>query len=309
MWGAHALELLLFLAFVGFATWLDLFVLHRDDHEIGLPEAAWTSAAWIALALAFSGYIWIRYGPELWMQYLTGYVLEKALSIDNLFVIAVLFGLLGVRGGLQHRALAWGVLGAVVMRGFLIVVGVELVHRFDWLLPLFGLFLLWSAGRMLGGGARRRPLERSPLYRWATGRLPIHRGFDGHRLITRQEGRWALTTLGLAILLVEGTDLLFAVDSLPAVMGVSTDPFVVLTSNLFAVLGLRALYFLLAGSLTRFRYLDVGLGLVLAFIGVKMVAAPFGLHMPVAASLAVVLATVAVAILASLRTPERRAGS
>jgi tellurite resistance protein TerC len=300
MWAPHAVELLLFAAFVLLATWLDLFVLHRDDHEIGLGEAAWMSAAWIAVALAFSGYVWARYGLELWMQYLAGWALEKALSLDNLFVIAVIFGTLGVRGGLQHRALAWGVLGAVVLRGLLIVIGVELVRRFEWLLPLFGLLLLWTAVRLLRGGGPGGPLERSRLYRRATRRLPVHAGFDESRVITRRPGGWALTTLGLAILLVEGSDLLFAVDSIPAVMGVSRDPFVILTSNIFAVLGLRALYFLLAGSLVRFRYLDEGLGLVLAFIGVKMLAGPFGIEVPVAVSLAVVLGTVTVAVAASL---------
>lgn len=304
MFAAHGMELVLFLAFVAFATWLDLFVLHKDDHEIGLGEAALTSLAWIAIALVFSIYVYWQYGPVIWMEYITGYTLEKALSIDNIFVIAMIFGFFGLRGGLQHRALAWGVIGAIVMRGALIIVGTELVSRFDWLLPIFGLFLIFTAVKMLRGGEEEGRIEDNKIYRWATKYLPVYPGFDGHHVFTRQNGRLMLTTLGMSIVMVEGTDLVFAVDSIPAVMGVSQDFFIILTSNVFAILGLRALYFLLAGIIHKFRYLKVGLSVVLAFIGVKMVILLAGIHIKTAVSLSVVLGVIAISIIASLLIPE-----
>lgn len=303
MIAAHGVELLLFLGFVAFATWLDLFVLHKDDHEIGLGEAALTSLAWIVIALVFSVYVYWQYGPVLWMEYLTGYTLEKALSVDNIFVIAMIFGFFGLRGGLQHRALAWGVIGAIVMRGVLILVGTELVGRFNWLLPIFGLFLIVTAVKMLRGGEEEGRIEDNKIYQWAARHLPVYPGFDGNKILTRQNGRLMLTTLGMSIVMVEGTDLIFAIDSIPAVMGVSQDFFIVLTSNVFAILGLRALYFLLAGIIHKFRYLKLGLSVVLAFIGVKMVLLLAHIHIPIGISLGVVLGVIALSIVASLVIP------
>lgn len=302
----HTVELIAFFLFVVFATWLDLFVLHKDDHDIGLKEAAVTSLAWIVLALLFSGYVYYRYGMEMWMQYITAYTMEKALSVDNLFVIATIFGFFGIRGGLQHRALAWGVIGAVAMRSVLIFLGVEAVERFTWLLPVFGVFLIITGFRMMresDGG--ETSLEDNKVYRLLSRVLPAYPGYDGQAIITRKNGRWELTLLGMAIVMVEATDLLFAVDSIPAVMGISSDFFIVLTSNIFAILGLRALYFLLAGILDKFRYLSLGLAFVLLFIGGKMLAIPFGFHVETWISLTVVLGTIAVAILASLLIPEK----
>lgn len=301
--GAHGIELIAFLLFVALATYVDLYVLHKDDHEIGLKEAAWYSAGWIVLALLFSGYIFWQHGQQLWLEYLAGYTLEKALSVDNIFVIAMIFGSLGITGGLQHRALAWGIIGAIVMRGLLIFLGVELVHRFTWLLPIFGLFLLVTAVKMLRGGDDETPFEEGRLYRWLTRVLPVYRGLDGNRLITRQGGRRLLTTLGLSIVMVELTDLVFAVDSIPAVMGVSQDPFIILTSNVFAILGLRALYFLLAGIIHRFRYLKLGLAVVLAFIGLKMVGLVFDYHVPIGLSLGIVLGVIVLSVVLSLVLP------
>jgi len=300
----NGLELAFFLAFVVFATWLDLFVLHKDDHDIGLAEAAWTSLAWVVVALLFSGYVFWKYGAQGWAEYLTGYTLEKALSVDNIFVIAMIFNFFRVRGGLQHRALAWGVLGAVVMRGIMIYIGTSMVERFSWILPLFGLFLLYSGVKMLKGDHKEDGLEQNRVYRWITRNLPVYPGFVKNHIITRQNGRLMLTTLGLAIVMVEATDLIFAIDSIPAVMAVSQNFFVVLTSNIFAILGLRALYFLLAGVIHRFRYLKVGLSVVLAFIGGKLLVLPLGIHVNHWVSLGVVLSVVAVSILASLIIPD-----
>lgn len=301
--GMHGLELTGFFVFVALATWIDLYVLHKDDHEIGLVEAAWYSAGWIGIALVFSGYVYWQYGQELWMQYLTGYTLEKALSVDNIFVIALIFEFFRIRGGLQHRALAWGVIGAVIMRSILIFVGVELVERFNWLLPVFGAFLLVTGIKMLKDEDTEEDIQESRVYRWTTKILPVYPGFDGNKILTRQNGKTMLTLLGMSIVMVEATDLIFAVDSIPAVMGVSRDPFIILTSNVFAILGLRALYFLLAGIIHRFRFLKIGLALVLGFIGLKMLALPFGFHMPIAISLSVVMGVIALSVIASLVIP------
>jgi tellurite resistance protein TerC len=309
--GMHGIELIAFLGFVAFATWLDLYVLHKDDHEISLKEAAWTSVAWVAIAMVFSGYVFWRYGADSWMQYIAGYTLEKALSVDNIFVIALIFGFFGIHGGLQHRALAWGVIGAILMRGALIFLGVGLVERFNWLLPVFGLFLVVTGFKMIrGGGEEEESMEQNKVYRIASKILPTYPGFDGNKIFTRQNGKTVLTLLGMAIVMVELTDLIFAIDSIPAVMGVSRDPFIILTSNVFAILGLRALYFLLAGIIHRFRFLKIGLAIVLAFIGGKMLALPFGFHMPIAISLTVVLSVITISVIASLLipAPETKAG-
>jgi len=306
LFGAHGIELIAFLAFVAIATWLDLYVLHKDDHEIGLKEAAITSVVWVAIALVFSGYVYWQYGSDMWMQYLAGYTLEKALSIDNIFVIAMIFGFFGIKGGLQHRALAWGIIGAIIMRGILIFLGVELVHRFNWLLPVFGVFLIVTAYKMLKGGDHEGDLADNKLYKWATKVLPVYGAFDGNKILTRQDGKLQLTLLGMAIVMVELTDLVFAIDSIPAVMGVSTDPFIILTSNVFAILGLRALYFLLAGIIHKFRFLKIGLAVVLGFIGAKMLALPFGFHLHIGISLGIVLGVITVSVLASLMIPEEK---
>ncbi|HYF91905.1 MAG TPA: TerC family protein [Symbiobacteriaceae bacterium] len=302
----HTYELIGFLGFVAFATWLDLFVLNKDHHEIGIKEAGIMSMAWMSLSLLFSGYVYWQYGSELWMQYLTGYALEEALSIDNLFVIAVIFTAFNVRGGMQRLALSWGIIGAVTMRAILIFLGVGLVEKFSWLLPVFGAFLVFTGIKMFKPGHDgEEKVEDSKVYKIISKILPVHPHFDGERIITKVNGKRMLTLLGMAIVMVEATDLIFAIDSIPAVMGVSSDPFIILTSNIFAVLGLRSLYFLLAGILHKFRFLKIGLAVVLCFIGGKMLALPFGFHMPTVLSLAIVLGTIGLSIAASLLIPEK----
>lgn len=305
----HPVELSFFLGFVALATYLDLFVLNKDHHEIGMKEAGVMSAVWISLALAFSGYVYLRYGQESWMQYLTGYALEEALSVDNLFVIAVLFGSFGVKGGQQRLALSWGIIGAVIMRMVLIFVGVGLVQRFSLLLPIFGAFLLFTGLKMFKGEEEEETdIKESKIYKAVSKILPVFPGFDGDRIITRQNGKRMLTILGMAIVMVELTDLVFALDSIPAVMGVSKDPFIILTSNIFAIMGLRAMYFLLAGIIGKFRFLKIGLAFVLCFIGGKMIAGAFGehYHVPTGISLLVVLGTIALSIVVSLLIPEKQ---
>lgn len=302
----HTYELLGFMAFVAFATWLDLFVLNKDQHEIGIKEAGIMTGAWVSLSLLFSGYVYWQYGSELWMQYLTGYALEEALSVDNLFVIAVIFGAFGIKGGMQRLALSWGIIGAVTMRAVLIFLGVGLVERFTWLLPVFGAFLLFTGIKMFKkNDGEEEKVEDSKVYKIVSKIIPVYPGFDGKRIFTVRNGKRMLTVLGMAIVMVEATDLVFAVDSIPAVMGVSQDSFIILTSNIFAVLGLRSLYFLLAGILHKFRFLQVGLAFVLCFIGAKMLALPFGFHMPTWLSLMIVLGTIGVSIAVSLAIPVK----
>lgn len=304
----HTIELIAFLGFVAFATWLDLSVLSKGKDEISMKEAGVTSAAWIALALAFSGYVYLQYGAELWMQFLTGYALEEALSVDNLFIIAVIFGAFGVRGAMQRVALSWGIIGAVLMRMTLIFLGVELVERFNWLLPVFGGFLFFTGVKMFKADDEEETnIQESKIYQWTSKVIPVYPGFDGKKLITVQNGKRMLTLLGMAIVMVEGTDLIFALDSIPAVMGVSRDPFIILTSNIFAILGLRSLYFLLASIIHKFRFLKTGLAFVLCFIGGKMLALAVSFHMPTWLSLIIVLGTIALSIVASLVIPERQA--
>lgn len=302
MLGTHGLEFIAFFALVAVAIWLDLYALHQDDHDISLKEAAWYSIGWVAIALTFSGYVYRQYDAGVWMEYVAAYTLEKALSVDNIFIIAMIFGFFGIRGGLQHRALAWGIIGAITMRGILIFLGVGLVERFTWLLPLFGIFLLVTAYKMLRGRGHGESIEQSQVYRWMARVLPVYPGFDGNKILTREDGKVMLTLLGLSIVMVEVTDLVFAIDSIPAVMGLTRDPFIILTSNVFAILGLRALYFLLAGIIHHFRYLKVGLSVVLGFIGLKMLAIPFGYHLPITVSLSVVLGVIAISVAASLLT-------
>ncbi|HYG57537.1 MAG TPA: TerC family protein [Symbiobacteriaceae bacterium] len=304
----HTYELIGFLSFVALATYVDLFVLNKDRHEISIKEAGMMSLGWISLALMFSGYVYWQYGTEMWMQYLTGYALEEALSIDNLFVIAVIFGSFGIKGSMQRLALSWGIIGAVVMRGILIFLGVGLVERFSWLLPVFGAFLLFTGIKMFKADDEEHGnVQDSKMYKIISKIMPVYPGFDGEKILTKKNGKTALTILGMAIVMVEGTDLIFALDSIPAVMGVSSDPFIILTSNIFAVLGLRALYFLLAGILHKFRYLKVGLAFVLCFIGGKMLALPFGFHMPTLISLAIVLGTIGISVVLSLVIPVKEA--
>jgi len=284
--------------FVIAALALDLDLFHRRAHAIRLREAALWSSVWIALSILFGLGIYYRNGSQPALEFFTGYLIEKALSVDNLFIFLVIFRAFSVDERVQHRVLAWGVLGALVMRGAMIAVGAALISRFTWILYLFGVFLLYAGGRMLfAKGSGMRP-EQSRLFRWASRWFPITHQYREHRFFVLQEGRRYVTPLFLVLLVVEIIDVTFALDSIPAVFGVTRDVFIVYTSNVFAILGLRALYFLLAGVLRYFRFLKAGLSAVLLFIGAKMLAEPW-LHLPAHVALAVVGGILAVAMLAS----------
>lgn len=286
-------------------TWLDLFR-SGDGHEPTLKESAFWSFVYIALAILFGLYVYVAHGLALMMQYYAGYSLEKALSIDNLFVMETIFAYFALTGALRHRALAWGIIGAILMRTVLIFLGVELVERFTWLLPVFGVILGITAYKLaFGKEDHNEDLSQNWVFKLLARFIPMHDGFVGQNVFTRVDGRWNLTRLGMAILMVEATDLVFAVDSIPAVMGVTTNPFVILTSNIFAILGLRALYFLLSGVMGMFRFLKPALAFVLAFIGAKMLLMPW-VHVPIGVSLGVVLGTIILAMLASVLFPGRK---
>jgi TerC family integral membrane protein len=283
---------------------LDLGLFHRRAHLIALREAAVESAVWVALSVAFGFWIFSSHGHGLGLEFFTGYVIEKSLSVDNVFVFLLIFQFFRVDPRYQHRLLYWGVLGALILRGGMIGVGVVLIQRFEWILYLFGAFLLYAGFKLFGADHSVHP-EKNPVVRWAQKILPMSKFDAGPRLFVREGGRWMATSLFLVMIVLETTDLLFAVDSIPAVFGVTRDPFIVYTSNVCAILGLRAFYFLLAGILPYFRYLDDGLAVVLMFIGAKMLADPW-VHISTEMSLAVVGVTITIAVLVSLLAVRRR---
>lgn len=294
-----------FLAFVALMLALDLGVFHRRPHTVSVREAAIWSAVWISLAGVFAGGVFYFYGTERGLEFTTGYLIEKALSVDNIFVMVIVLGAFGVPAHQQHRVLFWGVLGALAMRAVFIVAGTALIERFHWTLYVFGVFLVITGVRMaLSRGEQGHP-EDNVLVRLARRVLPVAPGQDTEQFFTRVAGRRMVTPLFLALLAVEFTDLIFAVDSIPAVLAVSRDPFIVFTSNIFAILGLRSLYFVLAGVVQKFRYLKTGLALVLVFVGVKMAIVDI-LKIPVGVSLAVVAVLITGAILSSLLVDGRR---
>lgn len=306
----------LFLALIIALLALDLGVFHRRGHVIGVPEALRWSLLWIGLGLAFGGLVWFLYdrqwlgvgvsvgdpltGSQAAVQYLTGYVVEKSLSLDNIFVIAMIFRYFRLPPELQHRALYWGILGAMVLRGAMIAAGVALIRNFAWVTIVFGAILLWTALRFLKHDADDPHLERNPVLRWSRRWLPLTEGYRGQSFVVREGGRLLATPLVPLLLVVETSDVVFAVDSIPAVFAVTRDPFLVFTSNVFAILGLRALFFALVGVLDRLRYLKPSLALVLAFVGAKMLVAEW-VHVPAALSLGVIAAILAVGAVASLR--------
>src|ERR1700674_5604274 len=276
----------------------DLGVFHRRAHAISIREAGLESALWVALSVGFGLWILASHGRGPGLEFFAGYVIEKSLRVDNVFVFILIFQYFRVDARYQHRLLFWGVLGALVMRGAMIGVGAVLIHRFNWILYLFGAFLLYAGFKLFGADHSVHP-EKNPVVHWVEKILPISPTEAGQRLFVRESGRWLATPLFLVVIVLETTDLVFAADSIPAVFGVTRDPFIVYTSNVCAILGLRAFYFLLAGILPYFRYLDEGLAVVLMFIGAKMLAEPW-VHIATGISLAIVGAVIAVAVVTSI---------
>lgn len=283
---------------------LDLGVFHRKAHAVSLKEAAIWSMVWISLALVFNAGLYLWRGAEPALEFFTGYLIEKSLSVDNIFVFVLLFTAFGVLPASQHRVLFWGILGALVMRGTLILVGSVLIEEFHWIIYLFGVFLIFTGIKMGLHKDVEMNIEENRLVRWVRRVLPMTNSYEGSRFFVRQGGKLLATPLVLVLVIVESTDLAFAVDSIPAVFAVTHDPFIVYTSNVFAILGLRSLYFLLAGVMDKFYYLKLSLSAILTFVGVKMVIVDF-YKIPTLGSLMVIAGLLAVAVVASLLRAQR----
>jgi tellurite resistance protein TerC len=289
---------------------IDLGVFHRKAHAVSGKEALIWSVVWISLSLLFNLIIylfWDRMVPasaytnsEAALAFLTGYLIEKSLSVDNIFVFILIFSFFAVPSAYQHRVLFWGILGALIMRGTLIFIGAALLEQFHWIIYVFGAFLVFTGIRMaLSNSEENVQPDKNPVVKFFRRFMPVTENFEGDKFFVRRAGRLLATPLFLILLVVESTDLVFAVDSIPAIFAVTRDPFIVYTSNVFAILGLRALYFLLANVMDKFQYLKVGLSAVLVFIGVKMVIDGF-YHIPIGISLGVVASILTISVLASL---------
>jgi tellurite resistance protein TerC len=298
---------LLWAGFVGFVLIMlaiDLGVFHRHTHAVSLKEAAAWSAAWITLAGIFNVGVYLMFGPERALEFTAGYLLEKALAVDNIFVFVVVFSTFAVPAIYQHRVLYWGVLGALVMRAAFILAGGAFLQRFHWAMYVFGGILALTGIKLLFQRDAEPHPENNPVLRWLRRVLPVTGELAGDRFWVVRNGRRFATPLFLALVAVEITDLIFAVDSIPAIFAITTDPFIVFTSNIFAILGLRSLYFLLAGVIDKFVYLKVGLAFVLLFVGAKMLLLDV-FHVPIAASLGIIAGILGVSIAASLLRAPR----
>lgn len=284
---------------------LDLGVFHRKAHVVTFKESmAWT-VAWVGLALVFNLGLWHFAGSQKALEFFTGYVIEKSLSVDNVFVFALLFSYFAVPPLYQHKVLFWGILGALVMRAIMIVLGAALITKFAWIIYIFGGFLILTGIKMIVKREEEIHPERNPVVRWFKKLMPVTPDYRGDKFFVRENGIRMATPLFVVLLLVEFSDLIFAVDSIPAIFAVTTDPFIVYTSNVFAILGLRSLYFALAGVMDKFHYLKIGLGVVLTFVGVKMLLAHSTWKLDTLVSLGVIVLILAVSIVMSLLRPKK----
>ncbi len=285
---------------------LDLGVLNKRDHEVKMSEALKWTAGWISLALLFCCGIWLKMenGHLRALEFLTGYLIEYALSVDNIFVFVLIFSYFKVAPQYQHKVLFWGIMGALVMRAFMILAGVKLVTRFEWLIYVFGAFLIFTGIKLALQKEGDLEPHENPLVRWFRRLMPVTKDYEnGHFFVLRDGKKWA-TPLFIVLLMVESTDLIFAIDSIPAIIGISKDPFIIYTSNVFAILGLRSLYFALAGLMGLFHYLKLGLSLILMFVGVKMLLSHSAYKIPIGLSLGVIVTVLAASIILSLMRPR-----
>ena len=287
---------------------LDLLVFHRKAHAVSLREAFTWSVVWISLALIFNLGIYYMWGSEKAMEFLAGYLIEKSLSVDNIFVFIMIFYYFAVPAIYQHRILFWGILGALIMRAIFIALGAALLTAFHWMIYVFGGFLVITGVKLLLTGDHQVEPEKNPAVRLLRRVMHVTKKYDGQRFFVRVDGRLWATPLLLVLVVVETTDVIFAVDSIPAIFAITSDPFIVYTSNIFAILGLRALYFLLAGIMDMFRYLKVGLSFVLCFVGIKMTIVDL-YKIPIEISLGVIAGILTVAMAASLLVKPRVIGA
>lgn len=287
---------------------VDLLLVHRTAHVIRIKEAAIESAVWISIGLAFGLVLLVWQGGAAGGEYYAGFLIEKSLSIDNVFVWAVIFSFFGVPREYQFRVLFWGIFGALVLRAIFIFAGVSLIERFEWILYIFGAFLLYTAWKIAHHDETEQvDYNASIAMRIVRRVVPTTNRYDGQKLFTRENAKRVATPLFAVLVLIEATDIVFAVDSVPAVLAVSREPFIVFAANAFAILGLRSLYFLLGGMQGRFRYLNVGLGIILAFVGIKMllIGRPFEVHLPTYISLGVIAAVITGSVVASMWADAR----
>jgi len=301
---SQTLMWLVFGALITGVLYIDLGVLNRKAHEVSLKEAAGWSAAWVALALLFCGWVYLKMGQQRALEFLTGYVIEYSLSVDNMFVFILIFSYFGVPRLYQARVLHWGILGAVGMRLVLIFTGVALLNAFHWLIYVFGAVLVVTGAKMLAHKDGEMDPGANPLLKVFKRSIPFETEFSGEAFFVKRGALWHATPLFAALLVVEASDLVFAVDSIPAILAVSGDTFVIYTSNVFAILGLRSLFFLLSGIMGYFRFLKPGISLILCFIGAKMLLADL-YKVPISASLAVVAGILILSVLASVAFRER----
>lgn len=282
---------------------LDLGIFNRKSHNVSMKEALSWSAVWIALAVAFNGLIYKQYGGDAAVEFLTGYVLELSLSVDNLFVFLLLFSYFKVPSEYQHKVLFWGILGAQIMRALFIALGAALIAQFSWILYIFGVFLVYTGLRMAFDKGEEIEPENNPVVKIFKKFFPVSNEYHGNNFFTSINGRTHATVLFIVLLIVEATDLVFAVDSIPAVFAVTRNPLIIYTSNIMAILGLRSMYFALAGIMNLFHYLKVGLSIILSFIGIKMLIADF-YHMPTVIALGFVALVLVCSVLASIIWPK-----
>jgi tellurite resistance protein TerC len=284
---------------------LDLGVFHRKSHKVTVKEALVWTGVWVSLALIFNLLIYSYFGEEKAVEFFTGYLIEKSLSVDNIFVIILIFSYFQVPQEYQHKVLFWGILGALVMRVIFIFSGIELIHRFHWLVYIFGGFLIFTGIRMLTSDDSKIEPEKNPLIKLARRMFSVTHEFVGDSFFVKREMKTWATPLFLVVILIEATDLIFAVDSIPAILAISDDPFIVYTSNVFAILGLRSLYFALSGIEKYFHYLKFGLSAILVFVGVKMCIVDF-FKIPVEISLIVIVFILAISMLSSVLFPKKK---
>jgi tellurite resistance protein TerC len=299
-----------FLAFVIAMLLVDLKFYDARNEETATRQAAVWVGVWVSLALLFGIGLLVLQGGTIASEYFAGYLIEYSLSVDNMFVFVVIFGYFGIKREFQHEILFFGILGAIVFRGLFIVAGLELIERFSWIIYIFGAFLIYSSVKIARGGAEDVHPEENPVLKFFQRHFPTTTAFDGGKFFIEENAKRVATPLAVTLLVVETTDIVFAVDSIPAIFGVTQDPFVILTSNIFAILGLRSLYFLLAGAMDRLHLLRYGLGVILGFVGVKMLLEAVHVEVPIWLSLLVIVSALVVTAVASLRIkpPPREEG-
>ncbi|MEQ1861385.1 MAG: TerC family protein [Chthoniobacteraceae bacterium] len=293
LWGGFTLFILAMMA-------LDLGVFHRKSHVVSFKEALTWTGVWVTLAMCFNAGVWYFAGPQKALEFFTGYLIEYSLSADNVFIFALIFSYFAVPPQWQHKVLFWGILGALVLRVIMIFAGVALISRFNWILYVFGAFLIFTGLKMIFGKDEEVHPEQNPIIRWFRRLVPVSTGQHDDKLVVRVSGRLMATPLMVVLVCVEVTDVIFAVDSIPAIFAVTLDPFIIYTSNVFAIMGLRSLYFVLGGMMGMFHYLKLGLGGVLSFIGVKMLLGHTAWKIDTLVALGVVAAILATAIVASI---------